>query len=237
MSLRFHIVLVLSIMCLTAAGCYPSGPISIITYDRHSPSNEDFQSLARDKSSMSYEVALADDQRVHEACERYHGAWGCRVRLDLDTDKLRSVLNDTFIQRGTLPNATYSLRRPEQGTHLRVEIWRELFPPPPFKATDAQNLRIFLYLITLGVVPIQVEWSHNIRYTLYIDNEVKLAHTYTIKRQDFDSILLLPFVWMNFLTPSKRDAFESTAYEFLLDAQRQGFLQGTGEGMEPTEKR
>jgi len=250
MSLRFHIVLLLSIMCLTVAGCYPHGPISIMTYDRHSPSSEDFQSLARDKSPMFYNVGRANEQGViAETCDRISNTYILRFGVsgdrecrllheipDSDLTQLRSVLNETFIERGVLPNVIYVHSRPVKGTHLLVEVWREWLSPIE-KMSATQSVRVFLYGMTAGILPVTIEWEYNIRYTLYIDHEAKQTNTYKITKREFDCTLCLPIAWMNFLTPSKRDAFESTAYEFLLDAQRHGFLQETGKGMEPTERR
>ena len=69
------------------------------------------------------------------------------------------------------------------------------------------------------------EAGYVVEYELYVDKELKKTYQYEITKKGVAWILLLPFAWINFFTYSEEDAFRATAYQFFLDAERDGYLQ------------
>ena len=65
-------------------------------------------------------------------------------------------------------------------------------------------------------------------YSVYDRNALKKTYKYEITRKVFVWILFLPFSWINFFTYSFDDAVRSTTAQFVVDAQRDGYL-GTAE--------
>jgi hypothetical protein len=62
-------------------------------------------------------------------------------------------------------------------------------------------------------------------YSVYDRNALKKTYTYDITRKVFYWIVLLPFSWINFFTYSFDDAVRSTTAQFVVDAQRDGYLR------------
>ena len=65
-------------------------------------------------------------------------------------------------------------------------------------------------------------------YSVYDRNAVKKTYKYEITTKAFYWLLVLPFSWINFFTYSFDDAVRSTTAQFVVDAQRDGYL-GTAE--------
>lgn len=62
------------------------------------------------------------------------------------------------------------------------------------------------------------------KYTVYEDGERVGYYEYVIKRRAFAWLPVLPFVWINLLTTSERDAFEATTKQFFRDAEADGLF-------------
>ena len=65
-------------------------------------------------------------------------------------------------------------------------------------------------------------------YSVYDRNVLKKTYNYEITIKVFYWLLVLPFSWINFFTYSFEDAVRSTTAQFVVDAQRDGYL-GTAE--------
>jgi hypothetical protein len=65
-------------------------------------------------------------------------------------------------------------------------------------------------------------------YRVYDRNALKKTYKYEITTKAFFWLLVLPFSWINFFTYSFDDAVRSTTAQFVVDAQRDGYL-GTAE--------
>jgi hypothetical protein len=61
-------------------------------------------------------------------------------------------------------------------------------------------------------------------YSVYDRNALKKTYKYEITGKGFFWLLLLPFSWINFFTYSFDDAVRSTTAQFVVDAQRDGYL-------------
>jgi hypothetical protein len=61
-------------------------------------------------------------------------------------------------------------------------------------------------------------------YSVYDRNALKKTYKYEITTKAFFWLLVLPFSWINFFTYSFDDAVRSTTAQFVVDAQRDGYL-------------
>jgi hypothetical protein len=87
----------------------------------------------------------------------------------------------------------------------------------------------FITASSFGLIPVysgQVGWV--LSYSVYDRNELKKTYNYEITQKGFYWLLVLPFSWINFFTYSLEDAARSTTAQFVVDAQRDGYL-GTAE--------
>src|SRR5262245_3720026 len=66
--------------------------------------------------------------------------------------------------------------------------------------------------------------SHRTSYSVYDRNALTKTYTYEISVKAFYWLLLLPFSWINFFTYTLEDAVRSTTAQFVIDAQRDGYL-------------
>lgn len=57
-------------------------------------------------------------------------------------------------------------------------------------------------------------------YNIHPQDKPAKTYRYDITASQFYWILLMPFAWVNFFTPSVEDAVQATTAQFLLDAQR-----------------
>ena len=68
----------------------------------------------------------------------------------------------------------------------------------------------------------QTGWE--LSYSVYDRNALKKTYTYEITVKALCWLPVLPFSWINFFTYSSDDAVRSTTAQFVMDAQRDGYL-------------
>lgn len=76
-----------------------------------------------------------------------------------------------------------------------------------------------------GIIPVysgQGGWE--LSYSLYDRHELQKTYTYAITQRRYFWLLLLPFSWINFFTYSLDEALRVTTAQFVVDAQRDGYL-------------
>jgi len=82
------------------------------------------------------------------------------------------------------------------------------------------------FVISSGLFPFycgQSGWE--LFYSFYDGKDaLKKTYQYEITFKEFDWLLLLPFSWINFCTYSLKEAVRSTTAQFVVDAQRDGYL-------------
>lgn len=83
---------------------------------------------------------------------------------------------------------------------------------------EASLAGLYLFPIYSG----QDGWA--LSYSVYDRNALKKMYKYEITTKVFYWLLLLPFSWINFFTYSFDDAVRSTTAQFVVDAQRDGYL-------------
>jgi hypothetical protein len=88
--------------------------------------------------------------------------------------------------------------------------WREFW-----RNSAYGSLLIFPFIEYIG-------WE--LSYSVYDRNALTKTYTYEISVKAFYWLLLLPFSWINFFTYTLEDAVRSTTAQFVIDAQRDGYL-------------
>jgi len=78
------------------------------------------------------------------------------------------------------------------------------------------------------LIPVYEQGGWELSYSVYDRNALKKTYNYEITSKQFFWLLLLPFSWINFFTYSLEDSVRSTTAQFVIDAQRDGYLE-TGE--------
>lgn len=107
---------------------------------------------------------------------------------------------------------------PTQGIYCSVGV--EYIPP-------SQPGAFFLSLsyASAAILPSYSGSSRYIvSYHLYVNRDFKKRYDYTISIKRAVWAALMPLAWVNLLTPDLGDAFRATAYQFFLDAERDGHL-------------
>lgn len=118
---------------------------------------------------------------------------------------------------------------PQEGYFLLV---KNDYRPPSLPAV------VFGY-ISISTLTFLPAWStrdgYDVFYELYQDGNKLKTFDYRIRRTAGFWIVLLPLVWVNLLTDSETDAFESATYQFLRDAKpylsKKAEKQGLGDGV------
>lgn len=149
------------------------------------------------------------------------------------------VFNDVQVFRETRPVST----PPEKGVYCSV--WLTILPIKKKQAESegaAQqgaaaaaglSLALFPPLALAGALEVvaapipfySTKAGYVVHYDLYVDSGLKKSYSYRIVKKGVSWIALLPFTWVNFLTYSEKDAFRATAYQFLIDAEGDGYLK------------
>lgn len=126
-------------------------------------------------------------------------------------DRIGEILskNDYFLET----EKYFDKEIPKEGYYLLV---KSEYRPPSLPAI------VFGY-ISISTLTFLPAWStrdgYDVFYELYQDGKKIKTFDYRIKRTAGAWILLLPLVWVNLLTDSEADAFESATYQFLIDAK------------------
>ncbi len=103
---------------------------------------------------------------------------------------------------------------PTQGYYFTVT----LFPTHPSLA--AQYFWILSLVSGFFLPAFSGTGGYLITYDLYADGEFQKTYHYEIGRNGMTWVALLPFMWVNLLTASEREAFQATTSQFLLEAGR-----------------
>jgi hypothetical protein len=134
-----------------------------------------------------------------------------------DYDELRRVFAETGMFRRTIATSI----APPKGVYCSVSV--EYRP-----RSELGEFFLSLSQASATLLPSYSESSgHVVRFDLYVDMALRKSYWYEMSRKEAIWFVLLPFVWVNAFTHSPDDAFRATAYQFFLDADRDGYLQDT----------
>jgi hypothetical protein len=106
-------------------------------------------------------------------------------------------------------------------------VVRVIEKPNPRRYGEGQGgivSNIWIWL-TLIIPDYNGQGGWQLSYSFYDRNTVKKTYAYEITLKRFTWLLVLPFSWINFFTYSLEDAVRSTTAQFIVDAQRDGYLE------------
>ncbi|MFQ5779271.1 MAG: hypothetical protein ACE5HN_00625 [Nitrospiria bacterium] len=125
----------------------------------------------------------------------------------------QSHLRSIFRDNTPFKNTEKVTEVPKEGIYCLVQVeWK----------TPSVPAVVFGY-ISLSFLTFLPAWSQEegyiVNYHLFVDGEKKKIFDYEISRKTGMWVVLLPFIWVNLMTPSEAEAFEATAYQFFEDAK------------------
>ncbi|HUK57159.1 MAG TPA: hypothetical protein VLY20_10920 [Nitrospiria bacterium] len=124
-----------------------------------------------------------------------------------------AALYSVFNNQTPFANTAAVSAMPLNGVYCRVDvIWKR-----PAWTTEVFH---YLSLLTLTALPSwNVRETYVVRYRLFVDGDERKTFEYKIMRKSGLWLGLLPVSWMNWLTYSQADVFESTTLQFFEDAK------------------
>lgn len=111
----------------------------------------------------------------------------------------------------------YAFKDPE--TEVIVSV---LEKPRPWRSEDPDMILGSLYLL-IPAYSEQAGWE--LSYSFYNRYQLKKTYKYEITEKRASWLVLLPFAWINFFTYGLEEAVRSTSAQFVVDAQRDGYLR------------
>lgn len=122
-------------------------------------------------------------------------------------------------------SATYVLTSGLMGTHVYIEILQK-----PLPSSESCGIQYHLASMTLTALP----WYYDglgyvVLYHLYLDGKLQHTYRYEITQKGIVWLPLGLLIWMNYFTTGETEAFEETARQFAVDAERDGYFQAPSE--------
>lgn len=104
---------------------------------------------------------------------------------------------------------------PDQGLYVKTEV--EYLAP-----SIGSGVSMYVSYATLFLVP---AWSTSdgawLHFDVYRDGVHRQRYDYRVHRKSFVWLPMVLVAWVNFFTPTERDAFEAVTKQFLADAHAQ----------------
>lgn len=128
-------------------------------------------------------------------------------------------LSALFEERHASPAAVPTNRSPAKGVHCVAKVDHQ-----PMASSSNHIAYGFLHLVTLTLLPYYSNGvPYHVTYELHVDGEVRRQYRYAVTKSGVAGILVLPFAWLNLFTYSETEALRATFYQFLIDAERDGY--------------
>ena len=153
-------------------------------------------------------------------------------------------VRESLAEHPLLSQAIATSSLPERGVHCRVLIDLQepskLVQGAHYTMASVAALSIVLawgapviatpaLVYSAGAVPYYTgEGGYVLRYILSVDQQEKQVYRYEIKKKGVGWLGLLPFAWVNFFTTDLKDAVQATTHQFVIEAERDGYLQQSG---------
>lgn len=231
--------LLLLILALSSSAC-------IVTYQVEQPTTMESFQLPRKDLTLNYSYIGPYGPGVsHKVLVLLAPGSYPLVTTEQGSDEFERVLasKDMFAQapRTPMPNP------PDQGLYCSIRVlahhsdfgeWFYHTPVQPDSKEDfiAQMAKVpFLLPIPLALLlqastAIVPWWSsgagYTVEYILYVDGKRERSYSYEITKKGVGWIGLLPMAWINLFTQDAKGAFRATAYQFVHDADRDGYFGG-----------
>ena len=167
------------------------------------------QPLPKHEYPVFYEVTYAGK----------HDPYITRGTQERSARLMREVVEDLFSGRGSFPNARRVFLTPSEGTFCRVNIQLGK------RALQQSHVAVtYLFALTLTVVPAPKPFAYQLEYALYRDGRLLKTYRYEVEATEYVSPFGFLYAWMN-LFVNEKDVFRATTYQFLIDAERDGYLE------------
>ncbi len=193
----------------------------IVTYRDFPQVDLEVEPLPRKDISIYYHVdpTAYFDQAVHAVNSPSPRPYGGTLPYPHVLREAYDELNRVFLENRIFSRSIATSTPPEKGLYCSVDVNYIL---PSWLAENALfvSLTTFTFLPSYGGVP-----SHIVRYDLYDGKELKEIYRYEIRTKHATWFVFLPFAWVNLFTYDLKDAFRATAYQFFLDAERDGYFK------------
>lgn len=138
----------------------------------------------------------------------------------------------TLKASGLFSDLIMALDRPETGVYCYVDF--EVREPSPW-VTGYFTAQVAVGYLTAGLLMLVPafnllpyytgEGGTTAVYTLYHDGRLKQIYRYPIIKKGAGWIALLPFAWINLFTYDLKDAVRATTLQFVIGAERDGYLK------------
>lgn len=131
------------------------------------------------------------------------------------TPGIRKVFEESFA------SATYVQTTWPTGTHVHIEVEGK-----PSSNSELSLRWAFLIAHYLFVLPSYLnDYGYAVYYNLYINEKFERTYRYELTQKKLLWLPLALFVWVNYFTTGETDAFEETARQFVVDAERDGYVR------------
>lgn len=141
---------------------------------------------------------------IHKCCPGGHGG----------APGIKKVFEESFA------SATYVLTPGSKGTHMYIEVLST-----PFLYSESSALLCGLAQMSLYALPCYYDAGGvAVLYNLYIDGKFQRTYRYEITEKGVYWLPLALFIWANYFTTGETEAFEETARQFAVDAERDGYF-------------
>lgn len=128
------------------------------------------------------------------------------------------LIQEALENKGGFAAATVSIPPSAKGSHLNVY-------ETVIEASAASRFFCSLSLLTLTALPCySSSEGYLVQYDLLVNGDVRKTYRYEIHEKRAQWIALIPIMWMNGLAVDYRQAFRGTIYQFIRDAQADGYL-------------
>ena len=203
--------LILLVLLVTLSGC-------IVTYRDFPivnplPSPYEPAAPPRCRQTVKFPGGLAEGS-TYERTYRDADVWS-RLRVD---SALQEALQNYAGCSSSSP-VVYNSKWAEMGVVASV-----LEKPYPWYSVDPRGTATEWGWLVLIIPVYSGQGGWELSYSVYDRNALKKTYTYEITPKRFTWLLVLPFSWINFFTYSLEDAVRSTTAQFVVDAQRDGYL-------------
>jgi len=222
--------LILFVLLVTFSGC-------IVTY-------RDFPNATRDTLPRDYVTKpfFYHVEPVDEAQKIYGNRWMSALsmlfipgyypsqsQIDPFGQPGYHAVGRTLTASGMFSDLTEIENLPKAGFFCKVDF--EPIPPSTvvqnYLASQLQfiNQGVLALIPAVNLLPYYTdEGGTTVIYTLYQNGQLQKVYRYPIHKKGVGWIGLLPFAWINYFTTDLEDAVEGATFQFLIDAQRDGYL-------------
>lgn len=178
------------------------------------PANERFSPINQGKLSFSIIRSYALETNIAKEWREKHP-----TKTLSSADPEHHAVTEVLQNNSGFKEVVESSDPVDTGIYVRITLLRD------FEASYSHQGWCEASAMTLVVIPCYGDLSvYHADYDLYRNGSLSKHYRYTYVTKGLGWIGLLPLIWINLFTHSREDALSSTAYQFLIDSNRDGLL-------------